>query len=510
MKLNKNTFHPILFGIFPIISLFEGNMHFTSISEIILPIIITLVIIIPSWMFLKIILKDKVKSALIVSFLVILFFTYSPIFLVIDDFTINGEDVGRHSFLLISFLLFGISGIIFLIKTKQDLKIISDIINIVSLIIVSIILVSIVTYSFENSYSVEIENFENIKSIQQMDEVPDIYYIIFDGYAGKTSLKNISGHDNQEFLNILQDQGFFIQEKSYANYAHTFLSIPSVLNMQYLNYLAEDLDGSKSRAIPYELGSNNKVMNFVKSQGYVTVNFDSGWGFTRDMKSSDLKICGDNKLFNSEFLITLMNNSMLNPIYVKFFETDKIEGMLCIFDELPKIKERTTKPIFVFAHVFSPHPPYIFDEDGQIRQLETLDPRIESEDSLDKEKYIGQLKFLNKKIIEVVKQLLDSEKQPIIIIQSDHGTAFTFGNDKKNWDIPTDEMVNERMDSINWIFLPGNTTNIFSESTTNVNTFRILFNHYFKTEFEILEDKVYLATDGSYELEDVTNRLKNP
>ena len=40
-------------------------------------------------------------------------------------------------------------------------------------------------------------------------------------------------------------------------------------------------------------------MNFVKSQGYITVSFDSGWGFTRDMKSADLKLCGDNKIFNS-------------------------------------------------------------------------------------------------------------------------------------------------------------------------------------------------------------------
>ena len=510
MKLNKIIFHPILLGIFPVISLFESNMGFTSISELLLPLIIIIGIIVSSWVFLKIILKSTVKSSLIVSFLVVLFFVYGPTFVAIDDFTINGEDVGRNSFLIIPFILIGIIGIIFLIKTKRDLKLISNLANIMSLTIVSIILLSIATYSLENNYSVEIETYDNMESMNDMNKLPDIYYIILDGYAGKTSLKNISGYDNQEFLNSLHDQGFFIQEKSYANYPHTFLSIPSILNMRYLDDLVSNLNGTDSHVVAYELGSNNKVMNFVKSHGYVTGSFDSGWGFTRDMKSADLKLCGDNKIFDSEFLIALVKNTMLNPIYIKIFETDKIEGRLCIFEELPKIKEHTQKPLFVFAHIFSPHPPYIFKANGEIRQLETLDPTLELDVNLDKDAYVGQLQFLNKKILEVVKQLLDSEKQPVIIIQSDHGTAFTIGTDEENWHTPTDEMINERMDSVNFIYLPEKTTNIFSESSTPVNTFRILFNHYFKTNFEILDDKVYFAPDENYDLEDVTDRLTNP
>ena len=125
-------------------------------------------------------------------------------------------------------------------------------------------------------------------------------------------------------------------------------------------------------------------------------------------------------------------------------------------------------------------------------------------------KYVNQLKFTNKKTLEVVAELLDSKKQPIIIIQSDHGSAFTFDGNLKNWKTPTEQMIKERMDSINFIFLPENETNIFLESITPVNTFSILFNHYFETNFEIYEDKIYFGSSASYDLKDVTEIIMNP
>jgi len=509
MKLNNIVFHPILFGIFPILALFESNMSFTPINEIIFPIIIIISIIIPTWILLKIIIKDNKKSAFIISLGIILFFIYGPVFFAIDDITINGEDIGRHSYLIAGILGIWIIGTILLIKTKKEIGNITKISNFISLIIVGVMIFSIVGYNLETSYSIEIEEFEMRENTNK--EFLDIYYIVLDGYPGKTSLKNIVGYDNQEFLTSLEKQGFFIQEKSFVNYPHTFLSIPSILNMKYLDDLVSEQfsTNNDSQAVPYELGSNNQVMNFVKSQGYITVSFDSGWGFTRDMKSADLKLCGDNKIFNSEFLIALVKNSMLNPVYVKVFETDKVEGILCIFDELPKIKERTNKPIFAFAHIFSPHPPYIFEANGEIRNLENLEPSLETDENLNKKAFVNQLIFVNKKMTQVVNELLNSKDQPIIIIQSDHGTAFLYNGNMDNWMNPTKEMIKERADNITFIFLPNNTTNIFSESSTPVNTFRILFNHYFETDFEILEDKSFTSKDKSYDLKDVTHIVIN-
>lgn len=509
MKLNKIIFHPIFFGLFPVIALFESSMNFTSAFEMFLPISIILGISISLWLTLKIILKNGEKSALIVSFCIILFFVYGPTFFTIDNITINGADVGKHRYLLIPFFGILFFGLFYLVKTKKKLKNLTNLANVISLIIVVVMLVNITTYNLQNTSTfIQNEEFESVN--HKINNLPDIYFIILDSYPGKNSLKEVSNFDNSEFLDDLRKQGFFIQEKSFSNYAHTYLSIPSMLNMKYLNYLGDTVGTTGDQTIPYQMGSDNQVMNFAKSLGYLTVSFDSGWGFTRDLKSADWKLCGDNQIFNSEFMITLVKNSMLNPIYVKIFETDKIEQRLCIFEKIPKIKEQTNQPVFVFAHIFSPHPPYMFGPNGEIRQLNNLDPHLETKDNLDKEAFVGQLQFVNKKILDVTSKLLNSEKQPIIIILSDHGTAFLLDGKMNNWENPTIEMIEERMETITFIFLPDVTENIFSESITPINIFRILYNYYFETDFEILEDRIYFAKNDSYDLLDVTDMLKNP
>ena len=127
-----------------------------------------------------------------------------------------------------------------------------------------------------------------------------------------------------------------------------------------------------------------------------------------------------------------------------------------------------------------PHPPFIFDADGGIRSVDNLDLSLEIKDNNNREAHLEQLKFVNKKITQVVDQLLDLENPPVIIISSDHGSAFLFDGMLENWDNATNEMIKERMDNIMFIYLPSNKTNIFYENITPVNIFRVLFNNYFE------------------------------
>jgi hypothetical protein len=510
MEISKKLIiHPFLFGIFPIIALYESSMNFIPVLEIVLPICITLGIVIPLFFILKKI-QNSQKSALMISFSLILFFIYAPIFSVLDNVTITGFDLGRHYYLLIPFIGFFSIGISFLIKTKKNLKNLTNFANIISLIIIVVLLANITVFSLENNRSVNINNVEFDFKNNEIKSLPDIYFIILDGYPGNESLKTVNNYDNQEFLNNLKNHGFSIHEKSYANYAHTYLSLPSILNMKYLHSLVDEHGSKNDQLFLHAIGSNNEVMTFAKSIGYETISLDSGWGFTSDMKTADLKLCNNNKIFGSEFLVSWIKNSMLSIIYVNIFGTGQLEQRLCILEELPTIKKYTDEPKFVFAHLFMPHPPYFFGPNGEIRSLENIDPNLETKDNLNKDAFMDQLEFLNKKVIEIVEQLLDTEKQPIIIIISDHGTAFLLDDDPKNWITPTDEMIKERMDTITFIFLPDKVENIFLEIKTPVNIFRILFNHYFETNYEILEERMYFANDQSYDFLNVTELLNKP
>ena len=69
----------------------------------------------------------------------------------------------------------------------------------------------------------------------------------------------------------------------------------------------------------------------------------------------------------------------------------------------------------------------------------------------DKTGYLDQLKFVNKKIKEVVEIILKQNPNSVIIIQGDHGSAFNLG-----WKNPSDNALRERMSILNSYYLPNN------------------------------------------------------
>ena len=162
------------------------------------------------------------------------------------------------------------------------------------------------------------------------------------------------------------------------------------------------------------------------------------------------------------------------------------------------------KNIFVYSHIFIPHPPYLFGPEGE--QVSSVRPEgLESWEN--KEGYINGVKFANKKIKQVVEELLaDLENPPIIIIQADHGSQFDVDKSK-----PSNEGIEQMMSTFSAYYLPGIEKNLSYDVTTPVNTFRIIFNSYFNTDYDLLENKIYLIDDyGPEYFIDVTDILIPP
>ena len=361
------------------------------------------------------------------------------------------------------------------------------------LFLVGLILVGTFYFGINNYVESNIEypnGFEILLSTNtEKTDLPDIYYIILDEYAGFKSLEKNFGFDNSKFYSELSQRGFFIPSNSYSNYPFTVMSIPSSLNMQYLNFFSEKLGTENTDLDPIrEILEKNLVMNNLSSNGYYIVSFFGGTEAIGSKKFVDEKICGDNYYLNE-----VMN--ILTPA-----ETyqEKRNEVLCTFDEIGNVKERISQPMFVFAHISIPHKPFVFDENGDSQMIDYND----LDDSTKKKFYLQQLKFANKMTIRTIDEIFaKSETDTIIIIQSDHGERTGI-----NWNEPTEDMIKQGLNNLNAYYFPNEKKNKLYNNISPVNTFRIIFNEYFDSDFELLDDRYYwIKSDKKpYDVKDVT------
>lgn len=502
--------HPFLFALFHILFLFAHNVEEISFSEILLPSAVVLGITLLLVFLIRSIIKDGKKVAIIISVFIVLFFSYGRIYDLIMDQYIGSLEIGRHRYLLFCWGLLLTYSAYLIIKTRRDLYNLTRTLNVSALTLVFISLVNIGVYELKikniwQDTSKPMECLENRRTdLENVSEFRDIYYIILDGYASSRTLKDVYDFDNQNFNDYLITKDFYVATKSQANYPRTFLSLASSLNLEYINYLPDVIGReSANKVILNQMIRDNKVMNFLKLKGYKFIHFSSGWGSTDRNIYADLNIHSGK--FN-EFILVLIQTTMLKlfagPIIV-----DLRKARLLTFSKLAKV-HRIKGPKFVFAHVLSPHSPYLFGANGEL--VPNAELKIGGNQWKQKEHYLNQLIFINKKVEELVNELLlNSEIPPIIIVQADHGPASTYPESLFHVVRPTKNMLRERMGILNAYYLPSGGRDLLYESITPVNTFRLIFDFYFNTNCGLLDDQSYYSNYAyTYEFINVTDSVK--
>lgn len=498
--------HPFLFALFPVLFLYSYNISQLPLSEILLPSAVVLgftSIAVPLlWLMLK---KDIKKAGIITTVFLILFFSYGRIYAVIKSWQIGTVIIGRHRYLMIIWLILFILCVYFTIRVKTDLYNLTSILNIIATVLILIPLINISIYFFKTSniekdftWTAQEKNYKS----ENLDILPDIYYIILDGYASSSTLIDFYDYDNDEFTDYLTEKGFYVTKKSTSNYSTSYPSLASSLNLEYINYLSDVVGvGSKDRTILRQMIENNKVINFLKSQGYKIIHFSSGWGPTNYNQYADLNIAIKHERWN-EFQTLLIQTTMIEAFEKKFFKDIGRRRVINTLDNLAEIYKIEGKK-FTFAHIISPHPPYLFDEYG--KPVPEADFDINEWGWEQKDYYLNQLIYINKEIEKLVDEILSkSEVPPIIIIQADHGPHNTFIDGQ----YPADDMFKEGMRIFNAYYLPSAGSGLLYDSITPVNTFRLIFNSYFNTEYDLLVDQNYYSFEFEpYRFIDISDKV---
>ena len=492
IKLKESiTLHPFLFAIFPIVFIYSINSQEIKFGEILSLFTIILPITFGIIFLLSLVLKNKKAIGFIVSIGLMIFFSYGHVHELISS---NLEL--RNIYLLTIFLIFFIISVYYFVKTKRKLDNAVKITNAIGIILIVISGINIISDNIDGNTSIDfIDTSSNINT-NQISDKPDVYYIILDAYAGKDVLNNYFGYDNTEFISFLEDKNFHVVPHALTNYPTTALSLSSSLNMQYLDcvenskVIREEFRESEScfsASTAYDMVQNNEIMKKFNQEGYTIINSYSGIEPTRNFDIAFSNLCGRySGIMNSELTITLIGKSILNPVYVKLFEDVKRDQILCVLSELEQVHKKYDKSIFVFTHLMLPHHPYIFGPNGESVSPEKMEARWEGLEN-DKDGYLNQVKFVNKKLQQIITTIIDeSSIPPIIVIQGDHGLKSKINNMSN----PTNEEFHNRLSIINAYHIP--TTNTLPyENITPVNSFRVIFNELFDEQLEILPNLNY-------------------
>lgn len=500
--------HPFLLAAFPIVFLYEHNLAEAPAGQVVLPLLLTLGLTALLFGLSRLLVGNARKAGLLVSLPLVLFFSYGRAVEAASHIGPSGATLAP----VLPWLWFSLLtvGLWLIVKTGKPLDSLTNFLNVAGFAMLVISLFGIVSTTVttngimrELGISAEIGRAAPTKQVAT-DSLPDIYYIILDSYPSQSNLKEVYSFDNTEFIDYLKNRGFYVADQSRSNYAMTYLSLASSLNMEHIDYLSDKLGpGSTGTAVPALLIRNNKAIAFLRSRGYEIVHFKSGWSGTDRNEFADVEIeygPGD------EFVNMLVETTALRSFQPQLgmVKTRARERILSIFGGLKKIPERQ-RPTFTFAHLVPPHPPYFFGANGE----EVERPKLQMAGMVwtQKQKYLDQVVFVNNQMKSVIESILaKSEKPPIIIIQGDHGSASSFYTDKSGgWLRPTPRQLRERMRVLNAFYLPGGDYSILRPDITPVNSFRLVFNRFLDADFKPRKDISYYSNYMSpYVFTDVT------
>jgi hypothetical protein len=484
--------HPIIIALFPVVALYAHNIRGTELSQLGLPLGWILAATLILWALLKRLTADSHKAALLTSLGLFFFFSYGHAF-ELTHILLNPDRAASIDLLLLPAwtLLLGILSV-WLYRTRAQLVIATKIVNIFSLALISLSCAKIGWYAINSGSAgmpspavATVSTFEDYEPGRLMATTqPDIYFIILDAYARADVLLDYYGYDNALLLSQLQERGFFVADKSVANYSQTCLSLGATLNMRHHDDLAAELglDSVDLRPLTRRI-HYNKVMALLRKGGYTINCFGTGYVPT-EIRSAD-------NFYAPAFVLDDFQSEIFNstpiPVIQKTFNisTGRRRRILYTFNQLP-IVAKEPGPKFVFAHILAPHEPFIFGPDGEIRHPNGRDRHSAGFD--DKENYAkayrDQLIYVNKRLIQTIDAVIrNSATPPVIILQSDHGPA-----SQLDWNNPNDHALRERMAILNALHLPGLDPNILRADLTPINTFGVILNHYLGLKVEMQED----------------------
>ncbi len=510
--LERTPLHTLFIAAYPVVALLANNLGQVHPRIATRALIVSILVGGVSLLALWGLVKDWRRAGLLASWGLLLFYSYGPVYNTLRPVELMGTIIGRHRFLLPAWAILGVAGVGFILRRPRAASWLTALLNLGVLFAIVIpagqILASAAGSSVASGQGIAGGLAFDSLQMPLDGPAPDIYYIVLDAYGRADTLLEEFDIDNRPFLDDLKAMGFFVADCSQSNYGQTELSLASTLNMQYLSELIdESVAGEAGRAQLWPLIRHSAVRQLLEELGYRTVAFETGYYWT-EWEDADLYLAPNGGVFGgmSAFEGTLLRSTAAwalidaLPVLPSFLSRDldrsiesHRERLLYVFDQLESMSE-IPGPKFVFAHIVSPHRPFVFDSEGD--PVEDDYTWTHSNLGLDayREGYREQLAYLNHRMEVILRAIVDgSDGRAVIILAGDHG--------------PEEATADQRMRNLNVFFLGGKGSEMLAPTLSPVNSFRIVLSVLFGAELTPIPDVSYFSSyDAPFDYSIVANK----
>ena len=324
---------------------------------------------------------------------------------------------------------------------------------------------------------------------------PDMYVLLLDGYPRADVLDYAFDIDNSAFTDALASRGFDVSDASHSDYLWTHVSVPSALNLDYVENIpamAAFIEGRAARQPTLRhTVSDNEAFRVARAHGYETVAVGSGFEEVAPRQADVYVDSGNLNEFEISLLTSTFAGDIVNLVAPDFGSgqlRDRIDANL---DALPEIAAtRDRPPAVVYAHIPAPHEPVVQGANGEPVVVPLTDawfadsPGERGEDPEEfRDRYRAQLPYLNDRILETIDGIVEvSEVPPVIVLFADHGSASVVDwNETQPADADPARLL-ERTGNL-FAALTPEREGVFPDDISPVDLFRLLYDAYFGTDY---------------------------
>jgi hypothetical protein len=513
--------YPFLAAVYPILALYAVNLReLVPLQSLLAPVVIALAATGVVMLILRFAFGDWDRAGSLTLVIVILFFTYGTAWS-----AIAGDLPGGQAALLAVWGVLLVAGLLVVRALGMHrLRSMAPVLNLVLAVLLVANGVAIVRFQLSVLGDVSVGRGDvapgGVASFN-VERPPDIYWIILDRYGSEDVVREYYDHDVATFVEALRERGLYVADQATANYLKTYQNLLAARNMEYLDgeeYRARATAPDDWSPLYRDTIGSFRLLEFLRPLGYRFIYTGSHWEYTATHDEADV-----NYVFNAEqdeFIDVLGDSTLLQATEMLVGDAPldwRQQYWLRTHFQWEKLHDTIGlgSPKLVHAHIALPHSPYIFEPDGRFVPKDVERARTREEN------YANNVEFANASTLALIDALLaaDPENPPIIVIQSEEGPfpeRFEAEGSGFSWtEEATDEELHEKFGIMSAFFLPGLPGDRAEEaglypSITLVNEFRLILNHYFGTEYELLPDRNYVwpKQNDIYQFIDATERVR--